>query len=223
MPVINQTMVPAFSKFQHDRNAATYYFEKLFGVVSILFIPAIIGTACVANAFILTIAGAEWEQSIIPLQIMSIGVIFRMTNNLYSTVITAMGRSDLRLKSSVIQVTFIFPLIILNLYHGVIGLVIAWVVAEFMAMITNIEFSKRILNSSFKSYTKMLSPALISSLFMAICVIAILDILQGQHQAIILGLQILMGGFTYLFLLRILYRKQLLIVKNAIFGEKKVK
>jgi len=218
MPIINQTMVPAFSKFQESRSSSTYYHRKLLGAVTIIFIPVIIGTASVAHAFILTIAGSNWEQSILPLQIMSIGITFRMSTILYTPVITSMGRADLRLKLSVLQLSFLLPLTFITMDHGVVALMIAWVSTEFIVMLATIELSKRVIDSSFKHFIATLTPALLPALIMAIGINAVKPILINQHLLAALLIQVLVGGFIYLLTIRLFFRKQLLITKHAIFG-----
>lgn len=223
MPIINQTMVPAFSKFQENRSSAAYYHEKLLGVVMLLFIPVIIGTASISHAFILVIVGAEWERCIFPLQIMSIGIIFRLSSILYTPVITSMGRADLRLKLSTLQLIFMLPLTFLAIDYGVSGLMTIWALTEFIMMIVTINLSKRVFDSSFKKFIIALRPAIVSSLLMAACVTAIKPLMTDQPFLIVLVVQILIGMFTYLLLVKLFYSKQFTVAKNAIFGERYLK
>lgn len=218
MPIINQTMIPAFAKFQENRGTATYYHGKLLGVVTFVFIPVIIGTACVARDFILTIAGEKWEASILPLQIMSLGVIFRMCTILYTPVINSMGRVDLYLKISALQLAFLGPLTFITMRYGVVELMFAWTFTEFIVMLATLELSKRVMNISFTSFMVTLKPAILAASIMSVSIIAIYPLLINQKEPVKLLIEVLIGAVTYLLTIRILYREQLITAKHAVIG-----
>lgn len=220
MPIINQTMLPAFAKFKGDREASTYYLEKLFGVISLAFIPMLVGLASVADILIFTVVGAKWAASVLPLEIFSLGMVFRMTTLQFTPVMISMGRADLPLKGSIIQLSVLFPLTVYAMSYGVIGLVLAWVVTEFIVMLAIVQMGKAVLNTNFARLLRCYRPALISSLVMAVCVIGVKLICYEHGGVLVLFLSILAGVISYYLATRLLFLKEFQTAFKTIFGNR---
>ena len=218
MPIINQTMLPAFSKFQEHRDSATYYLEKLLGVVSLAFVPMLVGLACVADTLVLTVLGAKWAPSILPLEIMTLGMVFRMTSLQLKTVMTSMGHVVLPLKSNIFQLAILIPLTIYAMDHGVVGLMVAWVAVEFLVMLVLIQMSKVLLDTSFIGLFRCYRPALVSSIVMALCVFAVKALLGNQNGMVVLGASVVTGIISYYSAARFLFLKDFQTAFKAIFG-----
>ena len=220
MPVINQTMLPAFARFQEDRAAATHYFEKLLGVTSLAFIPMMVGMACVADTLVLTVFGDKWAASILPLIIMSLGMAFRMLALQLKTVLMSMGRADLSLKSHMLQLILLLPLTIYAMTYGVFGLMLAWVVTELLVMLATVQMSKAILDVTFTSLLRCYRPALLSSSIMGISVIGSKALLGYQNNMIVLLMQITIGVVSYYLATRFLFTKQFQTAFTTVFGNR---
>lgn len=219
MPVINQTMLPAFARFQEHRDAATHYFEKLLGVTSLAFIPMMVGMACIADTLVLTVFGDKWAASILPLSIMSLGMAFRMMALQLKTVLTSMGRADLSLKSHVLQLVILLPLTIAAMNHGVVGLMLAWVITEVIVMIATVQMSKAILDVSFSGLLNCYRPALLSSALMALVVLGI-KAASGSASAYVLVLEVIAGIVSYYLATRFIFFAQFQIAFKTIFGNR---
>lgn len=220
MPVINQTMLPAFARFQEDREAATHYLEKLLGVTSLAFIPMMVGMACVADTLVLTVFGDKWAPSILPLIIMSLGMAFRMMALQLKTVLTSMGRADLSLKSHLLQLLLLLPLTIYAMTYGVIGLIVAWVLTELLVMIATVQMSKSVLDVTFIGLLHSYRPALLSSALMAILVLGSKALFSNQYHVIGLLIELLVGVVSYYLATRFIFNKQFSIAFKTIFGKR---
>ena len=220
MPIINQTLLPAFSRFQEHRDSATYYLEKLLGVISLAFIPMLVGLACVADVLILAVVGAQWAASILPLQILALGMIFRMTTLQLKTVMTSMGRADLPLKANIFQVTLLLPLTIYAMDYGVVGLMVAWVATELFVMLAAIQMSKAVLDTSFTRLVRCYRPALISSILMAAAVIGTKIFLDTQNSMVVLLCAIVIGAISYYLATRFLFLQDFQTAFKTIFGDR---
>lgn len=218
MPVINQTMVPAFSKLQEHRDAATYYLEKLLGVASLAFIPMFIGMSSVVNTLVLTVFGAKWEPSVLPMAIMSLGMIFRMNTLLLRTAMIGMGRAELALKSSFLQLVMLLPMIIYAVGYGVTGLATAWVVNEILVSLATAHLSRSAFDTTFMRLLRCYRPALISSAIMGACVIINKALLGNQNGMVVLFAAIGVGAASYFLATRFLFTKELQTALNTVFG-----
>jgi O-antigen/teichoic acid export membrane protein len=220
MPVINQTMLPAFSKLQEHRESATYYLDKLLGVTSLAFIPMMVGMACVADTLVMTFFGAKWAASILPLVIMSVGMVFRMTTIQLKTVMTSMGRADLQLKSNALQLMLLLPLTIYSIKYGVIGLMIAWVTTELFVMFATIQLSKSVLDLSFARLLRCFRPALVSSAIMAASVLGIKSLMGNQDGMLVLSIEIGVGVISFYLATRLIFIRELQTAFKAAFGNR---
>ena len=220
MPVINQTMLPAFARFQEDRAAATHYFEKLLGVTSLAFMPMMVGMACIADTLVLTIFGGKWASSIVPLVIMSLGMAFRMLTLQLKTVVTSMGRADLSLKSHLLQLLLLLPLTVYTMRYGVLGLMIAWVITEFVVMIVTTQMCKSVLDVTFSSLLRSYRPALLSSALMALLVLGSKTTFGNQAHVVGLLIELLVGVVSYYLATRLIFKQQFTIAFRTIFGKR---
>ncbi|MGA8148698.1 MAG: lipopolysaccharide biosynthesis protein [Gallionellaceae bacterium] len=220
MPMVNQTLLPAFSKFQEHRDSATYYLHKLLGVTSLAFFPMMVGMASVADTLVLTVFGVKWAASIVPLVIMSIGMIFRMNNQLLKTVMNSMGRADLSLISNFLQLALMVPMIIYGVEYGVTGLVAAWVATELLVTLAVIQLSKRVVDTNFILLIRCYVPALVSAALMAACVIGIKTLLGNQSGLPALLLAIATGIVSYYLATRLLFLKELQTAFHTVLGNR---
>ncbi len=220
MPIINQTMLPAFSRFQGHRDSATYYLEKVLGVISLAFIPMLVGMACIADTLVLTLLGEKWAPSILPLAVLTLGMLFRMTALQLKTVMTSMGRADLPLKANALQFALLLPLTIYTMQYGVVGLTIAWVITEFLIMLVTIQMSKTVLDTAFSRLLQCYRPALVSSAIMALAVLGTKALLGNQHGLTVLLLAILIGALSYYWATRMLFNVAFRTAFDAVFGNR---
>ncbi|MBI5430590.1 MAG: oligosaccharide flippase family protein [Nitrosomonadales bacterium] len=220
MPVINQTMVPAFSKFQEQRASATYYLEKLLGVASLVFIPMFVGMSCVVDNLVIAIFGVKWATSILPMAIMSLAMIFRMNNLLLRTAMIGMGRAEMSMASSFLQLIMLLPMTFYAVGYGVTGLASAWVVNEFLVMIATIQLSKSTFDTTFIRLFRCYRPALISSAIMGGCVIVSKILLGGQSDMAVLLTATLTGAVSYYLAARFLFVNELHTALKTAFGNR---
>lgn len=220
MPIINQTMLPTFSKFQEHRDSASFYFEKLLAGISFTFVPMLVGLGCIANSLILTVVGAKWADSIILLEVLSLGMIFRLTSLQLKNVMMSMGRSDLLLKTNLLQLILLLPMTIYMMHYGVIALALTWVSVELFVMLAAIKLSKSVIDISLIKLLRCYRPAFVSSSIMAASVIGMSFVLHSQSGIILLLAEIATGVLSYYLAARFLFVNQLRAVIQAIFGNR---
>ena len=220
MGVINQSVLPAFAKFQDQRDSATYYLGKLFGVTALAFIPMMVGMACVADTLVLTLFGEKWAQSVVPLAVMSLGMIFRMTTLQLKTVMVSMGRADLPLKSNALQLAMLLPLTLYAMNYGVLELTVVWVVTEWLVMLVTVQMSKRVLDTTFKHLLRCCRPAILSSTAMAICVMSVKALFGNQAGMFVLLSAITAGVVSYYLATRFIFPKEFQTAFKSVFGDR---
>ncbi len=219
-PIINQTMLPAFSKFQGDPKAATYYLDRLLGVAALLFVPLLVGLACVSKPFVLVVLGEKWLGCVLPIQIMSLAMIFRLCISLYKSVITSMGRGETILFLGVAQFVTLLIITLIMRNFGLIGLIFGWAGTECLVTMTAVQMSKKVLHTSYAGLFRTLRPALLSAVAMAVCVLGLSRILKTNSNLTSLVLQVILGGVVYYLVLYRFFSDQLNIALRAILGNR---
>lgn len=220
MPIINQSLLPAFSKFQSQPAVAGYYMERTLGTAFLVMAPAMIGMACIADIFVGTILGAKWSGAVLPLQLASLMMLMRFVSQLIRPVMTSMGRKDLPLKSGLLLIGLILPASLFGVRYGITGLMFAWLGTEFVVVVATVWMSKQAVDTSFTGIFRSLRPALVSSVVMAAAVVgAKLTLPEVGGWVRLLG-TISIGALTYWLALRLLFAEHLRKLVELILGKR---
>lgn len=219
MPAINQTLVPAFAKFQEQRDSATHYLMKTIGIASIILVPAMLGMASIADVFVQTILGDKWLGAAMPIAILSIMAVFKIISSLMGAMMSSLGFPQISLKTNLIISIFMVPAILLGMQQGTIGLSFAILAIEFLGMIIFIKLSQKYFNISFGSIYHSMAPAILCSTAMAGLVII------ARKAAHLTGfpdmlLAIGVGTLSYYLLLRFLFYEKLSTALTLLAGQR---
>lgn len=218
MPVINQTLVPAFSKFQSQPEVAVRYLNKAIGIASLALVPAMIGMASIADAFVHTVLGAHWAGVALPLAIISLIAPFKIIGQFVSAVMNSLGYPGLALKSTIIMFIFLLPSAYAGVQFGVVGLALAIFATEVVGMFAAVILSKRVLDITFSGIFDGMRPALYATLVMVACVVGVRSIMgySGGVADLLLGLGV--GVISYYLALRLLFVDKLRDAMLLLFG-----
>lgn len=205
MPVVNPIIFPAFSKFQGQPKAVASYMEKSIGIAALVLLPPLIGLACIAEEFVVTIMGEKWLPAILPLALLSLCIPFRGLTSFIRQVIGGVGYANLALKSSIIFWVIFFALIVASKSFGLMGLVIALLITEPIVTLVTIHISKQAITTSYKGIVSSLFPALVCTAIMAAAVLCIKFFLTKQLGFVRLISEIIVGLIIYFAALRVLF------------------
>lgn len=220
MPVINQSLVPAFSKFQAERKVAGHYMEKAMGVLSLALVPAMVGMACIADPFVQVLLGEQWQAAAVPLAVLSLMTLLRTVTLFLRPVMISMGRPDLSFISNLVMLVMITPATFLGVDHGVMGLVIAMFATELVVTIVTVSLGKRALEVSFSSIARSMWPALFSAMIMAASVLLALKGIAYTSGTASLALGLGVGVASYYLALRFLFVDKLRDAAQLLLGKK---
>lgn len=223
LPVMNLSLVPAFSKFQSQRDVATHYWVKGIGFAALVLVPAMIGMACIADAFVHTILGDKWSDAAVPLALLSIMMLLRFVTQLLRPVMTSMGRPDLSLKSYLFMLVVLPPAALVGVRYGVFGLVVALLVTEIIWTLVTVQLSKKVLDISYAAILRSMRPALLSSAIMAVCVLGARYLAGNSGGGANLLLGVGVGAVSYYLALRLLFPDKLQDTILLVFGKRFVR
>lgn len=219
MPILNPIIFPSFSKFQEQRTVAGHYLGRSLGVISLGLFPVMLGIACIAQEFVLTVLGEKWLPVMVPLALLSVAMPFRLITSLLRPVISSMGRVDLALKSILVHLCIFLPLVLMGAHYGVMGMVVAVIVSEPISTLVTIQMSKRAMDTSLLRIARSLRPAIVASLVMAAGVLIVKALLQPQGELTRLVAEVLAGMVIYAFVLRVFFAGDLESALRLLFGK----
>lgn len=208
MAIINQVMFPSFSRFQDDPQLAGYYLERSIGVMAMVMFPVMIGMACVANEFVEVVLGEMWIAAVTPLALLSLSMPFRTVTSLCRPALMGMGRIDLTLKSAQLTLLVLVPLLLLGVSYGLLGMVIACLIAEPVVALATVQLCKRAFTVSFAGMYRSLRPAIGSTAVMAAFVLWSATALDQAPGWLTLVAEVGVGATVYLLVLRLVFAEQ---------------
>lgn len=220
MPVIAQTLLPAFAKFQDERPLAAHYLEKSLGIASLALFPVMIGMACVADLFVAVVLGPNWTGAALPLALLSLIMPLRMITLFLRPVMIGMGRADLALKSSLTLLALVPPLAAVGVEYGVMGLVGAWLIAEPLVAMNAVRLSRGALPLSPAGLVRGLFPALASAAVMAATVLGVRAGAGLEADPAGLAAAVLAGAASYVGALRVLFPAQMKEALRVVRGRR---
>jgi teichuronic acid exporter len=125
--IVNQVAFPAFSRIQGDVKLAGAHFLKSTRVMSFFAFPVLWGMSSVSGELVSVLLGGKWGGAILPLQLISLVVPFRMISNLMAPALLGFGRADVLLRNTLVSFLIIVPGMIVGTAWGISGICIAWV------------------------------------------------------------------------------------------------
>lgn len=195
MSAIDTVLFPAMSKHQDDRVKLKSDIRYSIRVTSFIIFPLVFGMAMVAEKLIIVLLTDKWIDSVIYLQIACISYALLPISISNIQAIKAMGRSDIYLKLDIIKKIIGVTLLFVFCRQGVVAIVIADALSNFVGLFVNVFPNKKLVNYSFKELLLDIYPAALLTIIMCIAIRVVDFIVLPPTFALLL--QILVGGSVY--------------------------
>jgi teichuronic acid exporter len=177
LPVNNSTGIlssmffPIFTKIEDDDELRRYHL-KFLGLIAYVIFPIMAGLFVVAEPFTLVVFTDKWAESIPMLQIFCLyGPIYPMSVILVQSLLIR-GHANLFLKLDIYKKIVLLTGMIIGIYFGVIGFLIALCISNYIGLILNLFFVSSALSIPMLSYMKTLLPSILVSILMGSIVFA---------------------------------------------------
>ena len=214
MPIVQQTMFPAYSKLQDKTAVAGEYLLKTLEISALIMFPLLIGTACVSLDFVVTVFGEKWIPVALPLAWMAAVTPLRVITQVCYPALNALGHANQVL---IVNLTLLLLLSLgmwLTLDYGLTGTVLSWVaVVPIGTILTLRDVQKRIGVSPFQVF-RATAPASVSSLVMATPLVIANLFLPTDPGFIRLLIESLVAAGVYLLAMYVLFRHQFEEIRN---------
>jgi teichuronic acid exporter len=219
---VGVVMFPAFSSIQGDDERMKQVLRKVLKATVWIIFPVVLFIGAVSESLIKIVLTEKWLPMTPYLQIICIGGILYPINKINLNLCKAKGESGLYLKIEIIQKVVLFTLILSSIKFGAIALVIAEVIAVYIAIFFNMKMCGKLVNYSLLEQLSDIFPIFIVSLLTMMVVFFVGKVVESSY--ISLSLQTISSIVLYFGISYILKIKALVEIKNLLSEKyKKVK
>lgn len=163
MSVMNRVMYPIYGKKQDDKVSLAKYYLKVVMYNSIIVDGIMMIFVLYAEPIIRVFFGEKWMDTVLPLQILSVSVIFHMMVSSNTSLIRGMGKPGLEFRLQLFKSLVLYiPLIFFGTtYFGTTGAAAAILINKVLSVIIAQYFLKLLLGISLKKLFQATKPALV--------------------------------------------------------------
>lgn len=196
--ILNQVVFPAASRFQHDRAAIRTQLMKATAYISLVAFPLLWGMSCVAYELIPVLLGDGWVDAILPFQILTLVMPFRMIVSLLPTITDALGRSEVSMRNSLLGCIVMPIAFYIGSQWGIVGVAYAWLTAYPIVLFINLLRMLGVIGIPLMDMVRHVMPALVSAAGMYAVVWGVrIGWLAGHAPAMALAVEIVAGVCGY--------------------------
>jgi O-antigen/teichoic acid export membrane protein len=89
--VLDRVLFPALARVQHDRNRLAKTYRRAIALVATVILPTSIIAFLLANQLVEVLLGPQWNDAVVPFQILAAGMLFRTSYKLSDCITRATG------------------------------------------------------------------------------------------------------------------------------------
>lgn len=136
MSVVNNVMYPLYGKKQDNPDTLKKYYLKVVQYNSLIIFPVMVFFVAYGHPFISNFFGKKWTETILPLQILAVSVMFHMMVNSNAALIRGLGRPGLDMKLQFFKAAIFVPSLSIGIYYyGIVGAAWAVLINKIIAVI----------------------------------------------------------------------------------------
>jgi O-antigen/teichoic acid export membrane protein len=196
-PIITRVAYPVFSKIQNDDAKMRAGFCKVITYISTMTFPMLAGMLVVAPEFTKLVYGANWEPSIVVLQIFCLVGVVKSLGNPVGSVLLAKGRPDIGFYFNLFSVVIIAITVIIGVHWGITGVAIAILLLQAPLFFIIQPIVNRLIGLEFSQYFKALQSPFFCSLIMLLGIIPLRMVLGSTNMVFVFSITVVAGIFIY--------------------------
>lgn len=166
----NAVLFSSFSRLQNDPKTQVLIFLESIKVLGFIIIPGIFGLLSVAPYFVNALLGQQWQRAVVPIQILSISLFFKLIGGTIASLNIANGNFRLQAFFEIISAVVLCTLCLIYVKYGIEAICISVLIYSIINMMFGIIILKiNVKLKLFKLLNSLLYPFIVSA-FMFICV-----------------------------------------------------
>jgi O-antigen/teichoic acid export membrane protein len=206
--LVNGVTSSIFSAAKHDRALLTRYITRIMGALALILLPATAGLALVSRELVLTVVGQKWEAAIAPLRLLVLYAGVRSLTPILSQALTITGDTRSAMHRNVAGAICLPIGFVIGARWGIVGIATAWIIVHApVVLVPQLHRVSKHLGIGIRDYAPAVGPALVSTVIMAISVVAVTAALPaGLPMLALLGIKVAVGAVAYAAAVWLLFR-----------------
>ena len=204
--VLSAVMFPVMSKIQDKRQQLTKTYLASIAMVTLVCAPLSVLMVTTASEIVGVLLGPKWSNTVIPFQILAIGILARGSYKIDDALARALGVMYQRSMRDAIYAAAVVLGALIGLRWGLPGVAFGVLCAVVINYVLALQMSKKLLNCSWSQIFEALSPAIYPTCVVAVVSLTVGSVFRayGLPDWFTLGITTLMCGFSLigLYLLR---------------------
>jgi lipopolysaccharide exporter len=207
--VIGDVSLPALASVQSDKPKLQKFYFGYIRFLSMFVFPVGIGLAFTAPVFIPLFLSEKWAQAIGPTSLISIALCITALGYVPGVLYKAISRPDILNKLAFTKMPIAVLILWFSTRYGIVGVAAGQIAIALISVSLDMLVANRVMKYSFRDLYGSVSPALYSTLSMAVVLFLIWQFVPvGLVQLI---LMVVLGALTYFGVFWILNREALLL------------
>jgi PST family polysaccharide transporter len=208
--MVNRVTPSIFAAVQTDHAALRRYLRNISGALSLVIFPAVFGMTLIANDFVRIALGQKWIGVVLPLELLTVYVLFRSNVILLVPLLNIIGEERFSMWNSILMIVVLAPSFYIGSHWGTGGIASVWL---FVYPLVSLPFFWRLfrkITMPVGEYMGALWPAISGCILMAIAVELFKRSRNPEWPLYLdLSLEILIGAVVYVLALVLMQRKRL--------------
>ncbi|HUV67055.1 MAG TPA: oligosaccharide flippase family protein [Sedimentisphaerales bacterium] len=185
--VISPVLLPAFSEKQDDREALLRVILRVTRTTAVFTLPLVAFMASSAGGVLAVVYGSEYAAVTVPFAVLCLLIVFRTQTPVLSLAYLAVGQPRLNRRFVVVRAAVVGGLIYPAIVHfGLLGAAAVVVLGNGIGLLTQVFWSRRIVDLGFRTYACCYLPGL--ALALPIVAMNLLRLSALESPLVTLGL-----------------------------------
>ncbi len=191
--LLNEVGFSAFSRIQNEPDKLARHFRKAIRLLSLITFPVFVGISSVTPEIVGIFLGEKWLQAILPMQLLSLVIPFRLLHTVTPTSLYGLGRADVSLGNSAIATLAMPAAFLVGIQWGLTGVCIAWLVTYPLYFSIALTRGLPHVGVSMGQYLKCLLAPLMSAVLMYLAVFGVRHLIVSLQLPASVLLPVLIG------------------------------
>ncbi len=164
--VVQGVTYPIMTQVQENKDRLVKIYTKVISLTTLIAFPVFFGFASISNDFVNVFMGAQWGNVAYIITILSFSKLPLAISSVNMNILSAIGRSDLFLKTDLVKVPIFISTLVISLPYGIYAVAISQVVNTLIAFCINTYYPGKLLGFGLFKQVKLIFPVFLISLLM---------------------------------------------------------
>ena len=164
--IVQKLSFPMISSIKEDDTKVIESFRKFLLIVSFVSLPLLFGFASISKEFVYIVLGEKWLPMVDSLIVLSLAKAISPIGMFSISVISALGRSDLVLKTDIIKLPLSLTILFITVPNGILAVAYGQLLLSIVYLIMNAYYTGKLLSFGIIEQLKCIYKIGIASIIM---------------------------------------------------------